>query len=609
MERERGSRRSMVLARGGVVATSQPLAAFAGAETLRAGGNAVDAAVAAAAVLAVVEPYNTGPGGDCLMLVWSAAEGKLHGLNGSGRAPRRATIDACVARGLAAMPMHGIVPVTVPGAVDAWATVLARFGTRSLADLLAPAIAYAEDGFPVSEVVAAEWAFSAALLQSDEGRRVFAPAGHAPRVGDVVRFPDLARTLRAVAAGGADAFYRGEIAERIAAFAKRAGGFLGADDLAAHRSDWVEPIASDYRGYTCHELPPSTQGLAALVALNVLECFAVPRDPADAASALHLRDRGRQARMRRPRMDRRPGARRAFRSPSCSRKSTRRGARSSSTRIASLAGAARGAPRRGDTVYVATADRFGNVVSLLNSLYLPFGSGLVVDGTGIVLHDRGFSFSLDPAHANALAPRKRPFHTLAPAMLCKDGVPLVVFGVIGGNLQAQAHVQVVSNLVDRGDNVQEALDRPRFHVLDGARVALERAVVRARRGRARGARSRGRGRAQRDSVRRIRRRASDHDRRRDRRDTGAAPTTARTAARSASSGSVRARLPHAMARERDVAGRSRTRSIRRRRGSFRCRRPTPIPSRASYRRAAIATCRLGTFGAPGGREALSCARA
>jgi len=462
----------MVLGRGGMVATSQPLAAFAGAETLRAGGNAVDAAIAAASVLAVVEPYNTGLGGDCFMLVWSAADRRLYALNGSGRAPRGATIDAYAARGLTKMPMLGILAVTVPGAVDAWATALARFGTRALADVLAPAIAYAEDGFAVSEVIAAEWAFSAALLQSDEGRRVYAPGGEAPRLGDIVRLPDLARTLRAVAAGGRDAFYGGDIADRIAAFTARAEGMVTRDDLAAHRSQWVEPIATDYRGHRLYEVPPSSQGVAALLALNILERF--EPTSADPAASVHLAieavklaytERDRIADPEHVAVPTEELLSKDF--------AAQRAALIHPDRA--LAAPARGAPSRGDTVYLATADAAGNVVSLLNSLYFPFGSGLVVDGTGIVLQNRGFSFSLDPAHPNALAPGKRPFHTLAPAMLCKDGAPLVAFGVMGGNLQAQAHVQVVSNLVDHGCNVQEALDAPRFHVLDGACVALENA--------------------------------------------------------------------------------------------------------------------------------------
>jgi gamma-glutamyltranspeptidase/glutathione hydrolase len=472
MDPARGSRRSMVLGRGGMVATSQPLAAFAGAEMLRRGGNAVDAAIAATAVLAVVEPYNTGLGGDCFLLLWNAAERRLYALNGSGRAPRAATIDAYASRGLRTMPMQGILAVTVPGALDAWETALARFGTRSLADVLAPAIAYAEEGFAVSEVIATEWAFAAALLQDDEGRRVYAPQGTPPRLGDVVRLPDLARTLRAVATGGAGVLYRGEIAARIAAFASRAGGLLTSDDLTAHRSQWVEPIATRYRGHELCEMPPNSQGVAALLALNILERFDV--SGAASTTAVHLAieavkvayaDRDRIAD---PDHAPAPIAELLSREYAAARAALVRADRASPV-------TARGASRRGDTVYVAVADRAGNVVSLLNSLYFPFGSGLVVDGTGIVLQNRGFAFSLDPAHANALAPGKRPFHTLAPAMLFKDGAPLVAFGVMGGNLQAQAHVQVVSSLVDHGDNVQEALDRPRFHVLDDGSVALETA--------------------------------------------------------------------------------------------------------------------------------------
>jgi gamma-glutamyltranspeptidase / glutathione hydrolase len=472
MESVRGSRRSMVLGRGGMVATSQPLASFAGAEMLRGGGNAVDAAIAAAGVLAVVEPYNTGLGGDCFMLVWSAADRHLYALDGSGAAPAGATIDTYAARGLTTMPMFGILAVTVPGAVDAWATALDRFGTRPLAQALAPAIVYAEEGFAVSEVVAAEWAFSAGLLQSDDGRRLYAPGEAAPRLGDVVRLPDLARTLHTVANGGRGAFYEGEIAERIGAFAAHAGGMLTRDDLAQHRSCWREPIAVDYRGHRLYEVPPPSQGILALLALRIREHFEPATD--DPALSTHLAigavkialaDRPRVADPQHAEvpvdalLSREYAATRA----ALLRPDTVRGSE------------AAGTTGRGDTVALVTADGAGNVVAMLNSLYYPFGSGLVVDGTGIVLQNRGFSFSLDPTQPNALAPRKRPFHTLAPAMLCKDGAPLVAFGIMGGNLQAQAHVQVVTRLIDGGCNVQEALDAPRFHVLEDGSVALERA--------------------------------------------------------------------------------------------------------------------------------------
>jgi gamma-glutamyltranspeptidase/glutathione hydrolase len=468
---ERGSQRSMVLARGGMACTSHPLASAAAAEILRGGGNAVDAAIAAVALLGVVEPYSTGIGGDCFMLMWSAAEQRLVGLNGSGRAPRRATVDAIAAQGHATMPMLGMVAVTVPGAVDAWACALERFGSRSLASVLAPAIHYAAAGFPATEVICAQWAFAAGLLQTADGRRVFA----APRLGATVRLPELARALQQIADGGPDVLYRGELAARIVAFSEAHGGLLERADLAAHASEWVEPIGTTYRDVTVHELPPNGQGVAALLALNILERFDVATLAADPAAALHVTiEAVKLAYADRDRYVADPAAVAVPTAPLLSKAYAR--TRASAIRAgAVLDPVAAGAPLPGaDTVYLTTADAAGNVVSLINSLYFPFGSGMVVEGTGIALQNRGYGFVLDPAHPNCVAPGKRPFHTIIPAMVCRDGRPLVSFGVMGGNVQAQAHVQVVSRLIDLGMNIQEALDAPRFHYLGGARVALER---------------------------------------------------------------------------------------------------------------------------------------
>ena len=467
----------MVLGRGGMVCTSQSLASFAGARMLRDGGNAVDAAVTAAAVLGVVEPFMTGLGGDCFMLIWHAAEQHLYGLNGSGCAPRTATREALVERGHTHMPMLGMLSVTVPGAVDAWCAALARFGSRTLADVLAPAIHYAAEGFAVSEIIAAQWGFAATLLEQPEARRTFTIGGHAPRLGETVRLPDLARSLRALAAGGRDVFYRGELAEQIIACSRAYGGLLEPDDLAAHTSDWVAPIATDYRGHRVCELPPNGQGLTALLALNILECFDLAALADDPVAVAHLQieamklafaDRNRYiadpAQVEVPvdyllSKDYAQG-RAALIDPRRARKHVTPGRLPAS-----------------DTVYLTAADGAGNVVSLINSLYLAFGSGMVAGDTGIALQNRGYGFSLDPAHPNCIAPRKRPFHTIIPAMLLKDGRPLVSFGVMGGDMQAQGHVQVVSHLLDAGCNIQEAIDRQRFHYLDTDRVALERALA------------------------------------------------------------------------------------------------------------------------------------
>jgi len=482
---DHASARSMALGRNGMICTSQTLASSAGLAMLRAGGNAFDAAIAAVAVQGVVEPYNTGVGGDCLMLAWSAAEKKLLALNGTGRAPRRATRDEYARRGIAAMPAQGILTVTVPGAVDAWCTILERCGTRPLGDVLAAAIAYAEDGFPVTEVVSLEWGLSAqaGFLGNDTARACFAPGGEPPRLGQVVRFPDLARSLRAIADGGRDAFYRGEIATRIAALSAEHDGLLAPDDLASHASTWVEPIATGYRGYRLYELPPSTQGIVALLALNVLECFDVADLAPLSPEMLHLRiEAMKLAFADRARFvcdpEHAPIPIAALLDKGYAR---RRAALLSRERA--LPAASAGEPLSSETVYLTVADRDGNVVSLINSLFGPFGSGLVVPGTGIALQNRGRGFVLDPSHPNCIAPGKRPFHTLIPAMLCDADGPRVSFGVMGGDVQAQGHLQVVSNLVDHGMNVQEALDQPRFHYLGGAAVALEAAFPEAVRGR------------------------------------------------------------------------------------------------------------------------------
>ncbi len=469
------SQRSVVLARSGMVCASQPLASAAGAHLLRAGGNAVDAAVCAAAVLGVVEPYSTGPGGDCFMLIWQAADRALHALNGSGRAPAALSLDRLQERGLTAIPMHGMLPVTVPGAVAAWADALQRFGSRDLSVVLQPAIDYARHGFPVSEIIAHEWGLCVGfgVLQHADAQRAFTTEGHGPRLGEVFRQPQLADTLERIASGGPGEFYEGDIARRIAAFSTANGGLLSAADLAEHRSSWVEPISTDYRGHRLVELPPNTQGLTALIAMNILENFDVAAHAAGSAEALHLRieavklaiaDRNRY--VADPERASVPLAWLLSKDYAQGRAALIHPGRTLKQPRAGHVGGA-------DTVYVTAADSLGNVVSLINSLYFPFGSGMVVSGTGIVLQNRGYGFVTDPAHPNCLAPRKRPLHTIIPAMLFRDERPLVSFGVMGGDVQSQAHLQVVSNLVDHGLNIQEALDYPRFHYAEGDRVAIE----------------------------------------------------------------------------------------------------------------------------------------
>ncbi|MDO8837183.1 MAG: gamma-glutamyltransferase [Vicinamibacterales bacterium] len=490
--------RSVVMARQGAIATSQPLASAAGLHVLASGGNAIDAAVTAAAVLAVVEPPMNGIGGDLFALVYNGQTQTLHGLNASGRAGSGATPEAFAALGLSEMPDRGPLPVTVPGAVDGWHELLQAHGTISLAQALAPAIAYARDGFVVSEIIAGQWRDTEAILaRDDHAARVFLPGGAAPRPGDIFRNPALAATLQTIAAGGRDAFYTGPIGRAIAGDLARRGGHVTAADIAAHRSDWVTPISTNYRGYDVFELPPNTQGIVALEMLNILEGFDLKALGHNSAAYLHLlveakriafADRGayladpgsvpastlqtllskEYAAQRRREID-----------PS------RAGAGYAPGAMPSATGGSGGPlPRfdnvregrdRGDTIYLTAADGQGNVVSLIQSLYESFGAGIVAGDTGIVLHDRGAGFRLDAGHPNRIAPGKRPMHTLVPAMVLKDRRPWLSFGVMGGDMQPQGHVQVLLNLIEFGMNIQEAGEAPRFrHMTQG--VALESAL-------------------------------------------------------------------------------------------------------------------------------------
>jgi len=462
-----------VLARRGMVCASVPMAAAAGVELLRRGGNAIDAAIAAAAVLCVVEPMMTGVGGDAFALVWSAGEGRLLGLNGSGRAPAGATLEAYRARGLGEIAPRGILSATVPGAVHAWESLARRAGTLPLAELLAPAIRAAEGGFPVSEVVAHYWDLlvRSGALRNRAARETWAPAGEAPGAGAWFRAPALARTLREIAEGGAAAFYEGPAARAIVAASRDEGGYFDAADLAAHTSTWVEPISTTYRGVEVAELPPNGQGIAALLALNLLERF----DPAEAPAASALDWHRRIEAVKLAFADRAayvadPEHARVPVKQLLDKGYARRRAAAIGERA--MAGAAPGLTA-GDTTYLCAADERGNLVSFIQSLFTGFGSGIGCGDTGVVLQSRGAGFTLDPAHPNCLAPGKRPFHTIIPGMLLRDGRASMAFGVMGGDVQPQGHAAVVANLVDHGCNPQEALDRPRFRYLAGRRVAIE----------------------------------------------------------------------------------------------------------------------------------------
>jgi gamma-glutamyltranspeptidase/glutathione hydrolase len=428
-----GSRRSVVTAPCGMVATSHPLAAQAGLRMLLQGGTAADAAVAATLVLCVVEPYSVALGGDTWALTYTARDGRVQALNGSGRAPAAATPEAYAARGYAEVPLEGPMSVTVPGAVDGWLALLARHGRLPLPQVFAPAVAYAERGFPVTEVVARVWAGAAGRLAGDAAAaRAFLPA---PGAGAPWRNPDLAATLRRVAEHGRDGFYAGPVAEAVM---EATGGWITPADLAGQRAEWTEPIATSYRGHQILECPPNGQGIAALIALARLQGQDVARLP--------LRSTAHQLALMEAVEEGIATARRHVADPACAE-----------VPVADLLRAA-----RGDTVYVAAVDAEGNATSLISSIYESFGSGLCAPGTGVLLHDRGAGFSLDPASPNRVAPGKRPFHTIIPGLVLRDGELRWVFGVVGAAMQPQGHVQVLSAILDHGLGLQAALDLPRF---------------------------------------------------------------------------------------------------------------------------------------------------
>jgi gamma-glutamyltranspeptidase/glutathione hydrolase len=478
--------RSVVMARNGVIATSQPLATAAGLRVLQSGGNAIDAAVTAAAVLAVVEPTMNGIGGDLFAIVYDARTKTLHGLNASGRAPAAATADEFKRRGLSRIPLRGELSVSVPGVVDGWSELLAKHGTRTVAQTLEPAITYARDGYAVSEIIAGQWKEAEGLLgREPQAAAVYLPGGKAPAPGDIFRNPALAGSLEQIAKGGRDAFYKGPLAKAIADDMQRRHGLLAAQDLADHHSDWVDPVSTTYRGYQVFELPPNTQGVAALEMLNILEGFDLKALGHNSAAYLHMLVEAkriafadRDAWLGDPASTPKAAVQRMLsKDYAGQRRKEIDAAHAGSYKALVLDG--RTTPdggehpmAMGDTVYLTAADADGNVISLIQSLYETFGSGIVAGDTGIVLHNRGSLFSLTPGHPNQVAPGKRPFHTLIPAMVLKDGAPWVSFGVMGGDMQAQGHAQVLANLIDFGMNIQEAGEAPRFrHTETG--LALE----------------------------------------------------------------------------------------------------------------------------------------
>ena len=462
------SRRTPVIG-AQMVATSQPLAAQAGLAVLAAGGNAIDAAIATAAALTVVEPTMNGLGSDAFALVWDGK--RLHGLNGSGRAPARTTLSHF--RGLSKVPELGWDAITVPGAVHAWRTLWRRFGSRPFAALLAPAIAYARHGFPVAPVIAAHWREQAPRFRRfREFARVFLPRGRAPAAGETFRNPDLAASLEELAATEGRSLYTGALALRTAEAAAAAHALLSFDDLGEHQSTWVEPLSLEFARVMVHELPPNGQGLASLVALGILDRLGSEHPPTNSADAVHLQVEAMKLAFgvcKRHVAD--PES--MVRDPS---------ALLSPSYLDSLArqvNARRACPpggrleREHGTVYLATADREGRMVSFIQSNYLGFGSGVVVPGTGIAIQNRALGFSLDPRHPNCIAGRKRPYHTIMPGFVTRAGKPSAAFGCMGGHMQPQGHVQLLLHLYRDRRNPQVACDAPRWYVSEDSQVALE----------------------------------------------------------------------------------------------------------------------------------------
>jgi gamma-glutamyltranspeptidase / glutathione hydrolase len=469
------STRSVTIARRGIVATSQPLAVQAGLAMLQQGGNAVDAIVATAIALTIVEPTSNGIGADAFALVWDG--NKVHGLNGSGRAPGALTLDSLRRQGHTAMPDKGWLPVTVPGAPATWRDLHTRFGKLPFEQLFEPAIRYAEEGHAVSPIVSYYWQRSVPLytgLNGSEFRgwgETFAPGGKGPKPGDVWASPGHAATLRRIAQTGAEDFYKGETARAIVRFAEQTGGLLTMEDLASHTSTWVDPISTSYRGYDAWEIPPNGQGITALIGLNILEGFGMGDLKRDSVESFHLQieaiklafaDAARY--VADPEFEDVPTARLLDKGYAAKRRALI-GERALQP--------APGDPNSGGTVYLCAVDGDGLMVSYIQSNYMGFGSGIVVPGTGVALQNRGANFSLDPNHPNRVEPGKRPYHTIIPGFLTKDGQAVGPYGVMGGFMQPQGHLQMVVNTVDYGLNPQASLDAPRWQWTSGKNIMVE----------------------------------------------------------------------------------------------------------------------------------------
>ena len=455
--------RSEVIAQHGMAATSQPLATQVALDILKQGGTAIDAAIAANAVLGLVEPTGNGMGGDLYAIVWDANKKELTALNASGRSPKSLTLDYFIDNGYSSIPAHGPLPVSVPGAVDGWYELHGRYGKLSMDKILQPAIDYAENGFPVSELIAYYLGRSVPFLSKYDGfAEVFAPNGSAPKKGEIFKNPALANTFKKLVKGGRDEFYKGDIARNIAQYMKEQGGFLSYDDMASHKSEWVDPVSTNYRGYDVWEIPPNGQGIAALQILNTLEHYDIANMGFGSKEYIHVFTEAKKLAFE----DRaRYYADMDFADVPVEKLISKSYADARRKLINPDRAAKRysaGELEDGDTIYMTVADKDGNMISLIQSNYRGMGSGMTPTGLGFVLQDRGELFSLDAEHNNAYEPGKRPFHTIIPCFITKDGKPWVSFGVMGGAMQPQGHAQIVVNLVDFGMNLQEAGDAPRI---------------------------------------------------------------------------------------------------------------------------------------------------
>ncbi|WP_026477030.1 gamma-glutamyltransferase [Alkaliphilus transvaalensis] len=473
------SQRRVVYGTRGMVATSQPLAAEAGMEIMKQGGNAIDAAIATAACLTVMEPTSNGIGGDAFALVW--VKDRLYGLNSSGPAPRGISIEKLKERGIDAIPKFGWIPVTVPGAPAAWGELSKKFGKLSLTEVLKPAITYAYEGYPVSPITAKYWAKAFEVYSQnldgkefEEWFKVFAPHGRAPRAGEIWKSPSHGRTLELIAETNGKAFYEGELADKIHQFSMEYNGYLNKEDLVAFKPEWVEPIKVNYRGYDVWEIPPNGQGLITLIALNILKGFEFDIKDKDSVDTYHKQ-------MEALKLAFADGLKYITDSREMKIKVEELLSEAYGAERRKLIGKealmpVAGTPPKGGTVYLATADGEGNMVSFIQSNYMGFGSGLVVPNTGISLQNRGHNFSMDEEHDNALAPGKRTYHTIIPGFLTKDQKAVGPFGVMGGFMQPQGHLQVVMNTIDFKLNPQAALDAPRWHWSKEKRIDMEKAM-------------------------------------------------------------------------------------------------------------------------------------